>query len=96
MFIPPGGPAGVQHVTRGPRQHLLLRDRRSDINTNTGTNVPLSRCCAGRTCSGYGSLHTVDVKRSVLTIYAPINLTAPCIIFSGAQFSLRGGMGPGT
>ena len=28
--------------------------------------------------------------------YAPINLTAPCIIFSGGFFSLRGGMGPGT
>ena len=34
--------------------------------------------------------------KQILTIYAPVNLTAPCIIFSGTQFSLRGGLGPGT
>ena len=33
--------------------------------------------------------------RSIVIIYAPVNLTAPCIIFSGAQFSLQGGLGPG-
>ena len=32
----------------------------------------------------------------ILTIYAPINFMAPCIIFSGTFFSLRGGLGPGT
>ena len=31
----------------------------------------------------------------IITIYAPVNLTAPCVIFSGAHSSLRGGMGPG-
>ena len=34
--------------------------------------------------------------RGKITIYAPINFTAPCIIFSGGFFSLRGGLGPGT
>ena len=33
---------------------------------------------------------------SVLPFYAPINFTAPCIIFSGGFFSLRGGLGLGT
>ena len=28
--------------------------------------------------------------------YAPINLTALCVIFSGSPFSILGGMGPGT
>ena len=31
----------------------------------------------------------------LITINAPINLTAPWIIFSGGFFSLRGGLGPG-
>ena len=32
----------------------------------------------------------------LITIYAPINFTAPCIMFSGWNFSLLGGLGPGT
>ena len=31
---------------------------------------------------------------AVLTINAPVNLTAPCIIFSGGFFSLRGRLSP--
>ena len=34
--------------------------------------------------------------RYIITIYAPVNLTASCIIFSDRFFSLRGGLGPGT
>ncbi len=36
------------------------------------------------------------LTNDLITINAPINLTAPCIIFSGGFFSLRGGLGPGT
>ena len=34
------------------------------------------------------------IIHSIITINAPVNLTAPCIIFSGGFFSLRGLLGP--
>ena len=43
-----------------------------------------------------GVINTVESIISVqfkITINAPINLTAPCIIFSGGFFSLRGRFG---
>ena len=39
---------------------------------------------------------SLATSSTVLTIYAPINLTAPCVIFSGAHFHYEEGMGPGT
>ena len=35
-------------------------------------------------------------KQSVITIYAPVNLTAPCILIFMRARPLRGGLGPGT
>ena len=35
-----------------------------------------------------------DHSPAKLTINAPVNLTAPCIIFSSGFFSLRGRLGP--
>ena len=31
------------------------------------------------------------MRGEVVTIYAPVNLTAPCIIFSGGQIHYEGG-----
>ena len=39
-------------------------------------------------------LKFVNKLHIVITINAPINLTAPCIIFSGGFFSLRGQLSP--
>ena len=38
--------------------------------------------------------HCTVFYRVIITINAPINLTVPCIIFSGGFFSLRGRLGP--
>ena len=38
----------------------------------------------------------VEVDALVITIYAPVNLTAPCIMIFMRASLLRGGLGPGT
>ena len=35
-------------------------------------------------------------RQHVITIYAPVNLTAPCIMVFMRASPLRGGLGPGT
>ena len=92
----------TNYIHRCHMQDLLFRTL-----PHTGRGTVRRSPCSGSTASAFptpsssrsGNSYRSDIcsigkHNCTLTVYAPVNLTAPCIIFSGGQFSLGGGLGP--
>ena len=82
-------------VTIWLAQHSNLKDLISFINVKLhklGSWFKSNKMAVNVSKTKYIIVRT----RVRIAIYAPINFTAPCIIFSGGFFSLRGGLDPGT